>query len=56
MFGVWRPRHVFLPLAKVCSKGTTLVKVYSISDNFPVVIMLEGGYNLKEYVKGGLAK
>jgi len=28
------------------------VKVFSISDNFPAVIMVENGYNLKEYLKG----
>ena len=26
-----------------------MVKVYSVSEGFPAVIMLENGYNMKEY-------
>ena len=32
-----------------------MVKVYSVSEGFPAVIMLVNGYNLKEYIKGGKA-
>jgi len=32
-----------------------VVKVYSVSEGFPAVIMLENGYNLKEYIKGAKA-
>jgi len=40
-------------VAKAHSKWATVVKVYYVSEGFPAVIMLENGYNLKEYIKGG---